>query len=846
MRRLIRRTLDVTGGVVLAAVVLVPSFTGTAGLPALGAALDPAGGVWRAAADAGVARAEDVSLPGLAEPVSVAFEDNGLAHVTAGDDNDLFRAIGYVHARFRLSQMDLTRRQAQGELSEIVGPDALESDRFERDLGLQRAARRDWAAMPDGPARTALVAYSRGVNDGIHQLVRDHRLPTLFTVLGYQPREWTPVDTLAVQRLVGQKISFDEQAVRFAFAQKALGQKVFDEWFPVIPANRQHPYDKGPFKKLPLAPLPARAYPVEGVLSAEPIPQSRASQAPTTVPAGAIHSMGNSNSWVVSGKRTASGAPILSADPHLPYSLPSIWYQIEGSSPGYHFTGVTTPGIPVPLLGKTDAFSWGLTASQRPTTLFYQEQTDPARPGQHFWQGRWQPTTTVAEPIKIRGQATEQHQVRLTSHGPLLRVQTKDYAVWWAGTLPSDNLRSMLTLLRAGNVSEFRESLRGWVTPALNFSYADKSGTISMFNVGAAPQVASGNPALPLAGDGSGDVTGSIPYDALPSSVNPPEGYIVSANQREAGAGYPYQYSTSYNFVERGWRDGEIAEQLSHLDKLTLTQSARLQNDWHDNHARQLVPLLLSSLKGIQLSPMEQRVADLLATWDYTANPDKPQPVFFDSYKNRLSWATFEPWWTHYKMPQDPDKGLLPRNPDSGAWANETLRGTVLAWIQHDPENPYFSLPDGTKRNATDLLREAFHQTVANSVKKYGTDFRNWAYGKYESVLFPNLAGMSALDLGPYPGWGGNPRTPNASVGTRDAADGRPLSNLATAGPTWRFGIDWGTGRSEAVTAGGQSENPMSPWYGNGIPLWMKGQYWPVLEGTAVQKSGTVQWKVTP
>ncbi|RSN11511.1 hypothetical protein DMB42_13050 [Nonomuraea sp. WAC 01424] len=843
MWRHLRRTLEVGGGVILAAAVLVPSATGLAGLPALGATLNPGGGVWRPAADAGPARAETVSLPGLSAPATVAFEDNGLAHVTAGVDADLFRTIGYVHARFRLAQMDLTRRQAQGELAEIVGPDALESDRFERDLGLQRAARRDWAALPAGPARETLTAYSRGVNDAIRELVRDHRLPTLFTVLGYEPREWTPVDSLAVQRLVGQKISFDEQAVRFSFAQKALGQKVFDQWFPVVPGNRQQPYDKGPFKKLPLEPLPVRAYPADGV-PADGAPGPLGTP-PTTVPAAAVHSLGNSNSWVVSGSRTASGAPILSADPHLPYSLPSIWYQLEGSSPGYHFSGVTTPGIPVPLLGKTGTFSWGLTASQRPTTLFYEERTDPARPGQHFYQGKWQPLTSVPEPIKVRGGATEQHQVRLTAHGPIMRVQARDYAVWWAGTLPSDNMSSMLALLRAKDLGGFRASLRGWTTPALNFSYADRSGNIAMFNVGVAPQVASGNPALPLAGDGSGDVTGSIAHDALPSSVNPPEGYIVSANQREASGDYPYQYSTSYNFVERGWRDGEIVEQLSHQDKLTLAQSAALQSDWHDNHARQLVPLLLGALKGVELDPFEQRVADLLAAWDYTASPDKPQPVFFDSYKNRLSWATFQPWWTHYKVPQDPDKGLLPRNADSGAWANETLRGTVLGWIQNDPDNAFFSLPDGTRRDATDVMRAAFHETVANALKKYGPDFRNWTYGKYESVLFPNLAGMSALDLGPYPGWGGNPRTPNVSVGTRDAADGRPLSNLATAGATWRFGVDWGTGQIQAVTAGGQSENPMSPWYGNGIPLWMKGRYWPVLEGAAVQGARTVQWKVT-
>jgi penicillin amidase len=269
-----------------------------------------------------------------------------------------------------------------------------------------------------------------------------------------------------------------------------------------------------------------------------------------------------------------------------------------------------------------------------------------------------------------------------------------------------------------------------------------------------------------------------------------------------------------------------------------------LQSDWHDNNARQLVPLLLDALKGAQLSPSEQKVVGLLESWDYNATPDALAPAFFDSFKNRLAWVTFEPWWTHYKVPQNPGQYLLPRNPDGGGWASETLRGTVLGWIQHDPGNPFFGLPDGTKRTTTDVLREAFHQSAKRTVDKYGADLAGWRYDKYQQILFPSLMGVSALDIGPMP-WGGNPRTINTSVGTRDDANGNPLSNLATAGPTWRLNVDWGTGEATAVFPAGQSENPMSPWYGNGIPLWMKGEYWPVLEGRAIDQVPTVRWRLT-
>lgn len=863
-RRRLRRVLDLAGSVLLAVLVIVVS-AGAGGLiPPVGAILNTGAGVWRLSADADAAHPEDITLPGLNGPVTVGFESNGLAHVTAGTDQDLFRSIGYVHARFRLTQMDLTRRQGRGELAEVVGRDALNSDLFERDLGLRRAAERDWAVMAaDDPARAVLLAYSDGVNTAIHELIKQDRLPAMFTVFDYEPRDWTPVDSLLVQRMVAQRITFDRNAVVFSYAMKAMGRKAFDEWFPTVPTIKQHPYDVGPFKKLPLTPMPVGAFPVEPV-AVRPANATQDPPPPTPTPQGMgdqfgplrdrldklppdiTHGIGNSNTWVVAGSRTESGKPILATDPHLDFSLPSIWYQLEGRSPGYKFSGSTTPGIPVPLLGKTDNFSWGLTASQRPTTLFYTETTDPARPDQYYRNGEWHLMTKLAEPIKVRGQATVDHQVQVTAHGPVLQVHGITVSAWWAGTLPSANLSSVLSFLRANNLQEFKESFRGWATPALNVSYADRAGNIAMFNVGVAPQVTGHDLTLPLPGDGSADVSGSIPFDALPSSTNPKEGFIVSANQREVPADYPYQYSTSYNYVLQGWRDGEIIEQLSTMgNKVTADQMAKLQSDWHDNHARQLVPLLLDALKGEPLAPNEQHVADLLAKWDYMASGDLVAPYFFESFKNRFSYNTFHAWWTDYfHAPQNPEHSLWPDNPNIGSLANEILRGTVVGWAQNDPENHYFSLPDGTKRTAKDVLRISFHEHVKFIAGKDGPDIDGkWLYGQHEFIRFPSMIGRTALQLGPYQ-WAGNPRTINASIGTKLDANGNPVANVSTAGATWRLVVDWGTGAARSILPGGQSENPMSPWYGNGVPLWMKGEYWPLLEGEAAERAVTVRWKV--
>jgi penicillin G amidase len=848
-----RRVTDLGGALLAAVVLLVVAQTGAAGVPAPGRVLSP-GGVWRLSPASGVAVPETIQLPALERPATVSFEDNGIAHLRTADDLDLFRVIGYVHARHRLGQMDLARRLPAGELSEVLGEAALESDRFELDLGLRRAAERDWREMArDDPARSVLVAYAAGVNAAMGELAAAGRLPELFKVLDYRPRPWTPVDSLLVQRSLTQTLSFVDKPVTFSHLAGALDPATFATWFPEIPANQQYPYDRGPYRRLALEPLPVRADPVVAAGSAAapaaPLPTRTAPQRPdltplrnrlAALPAGAVHRFGNSNSWVLAGHRTASGKPLLAADPHLDFSLPSVWYQLEGRSPGYGFTGVTVPGIPVPLIGKTDRFAWAVTNSQRPATLYYVEDTDPANPRRYRWRGGWRAMDTVRYDVKVRGAAPVRHEVRLTAHGPVVQMSGVTASVWWGGTLPSANVRSIVDMLRAGDFNQVRQSFRGWATPALNVAYADVAGNIGAFNIGIAPQVGGdADFSLPLAGDGSADVIGTIAFDALPVTYNPPDGLIVAANQREVGPGYPYQYSRSFNFADQGWRAAEIVHGLG-TDGATLAGSARLQSDQHDNLARQLIPQLLPSLDSVPLNENERAVRDRLATWDYSMAGDSDLAQFFQFFNNRVVHVALRPWWDHFHVPDDPD-GLVVLSPDGGSFATEVLRGTVLSWVLSDPGNRYLTPPGGAPRDARAVLVEAFRQATARMVEMYGPPFDKWRYDLRRRVLFPSLLQLPAFDDGPHP-WGGNGRTINAAVGTL-LRDGKPIPHTATGGATWRYVVDLGTGQAQSILAGGQSESPLSPWYRNGIPRWLAGEFWPVLEGTAADSAARTTWR---
>jgi penicillin G amidase len=876
----LRRAADCIGAVVAAGLVIVLSASGAgAVVPPLGQLLNAGTGLWRLSPESGTASSSSITLPSLSKPATVSFTASGMTSITAGTDQDLFRLMGYTQARFRLVQMDLERRQALGQLSAVVGRSALSSDTFELDLGLGRAAERDWAQLaPNDPARRALVSYSQGVNAAITQLEHAHQLPTVFKALGYQPQPWTPVDSLAIQRLMTQTLSFSDAPLTFSYASRAVPASVFNAWFPTISENPQVPWDPGPYQKLPLSPLPVMADPgpaspgtvasdgtsASGGVADSATASSRAmgqldaavgplEERLAALPANAMHTIGNSNAWVIAGSRTQSGQPILSGDPHLQLTLPSDWFQMEATSPSYHFTGVTLPGIPAPLMGSTDSFSWTVTNAQRPVTLFYLDKTSKSRPGQYFRDGTWRRMSTLKYEIQVKGEGTVEHTVRFTAEGPVLSMQGVTASVWYAGALPTSGLDSILQLLHAHNFGQFRDSLRGWETPALNFFYAGKNGQIGGLSPGAAPQVPGHNLALPLPGDGSADVTGSIPFAALPSAYDPPDGYLVAANNTEVTAAYPYQFSTSYDYADPGYRATEITAHLAAPGKWTLAKTEQLQTNVQDALAQELMPYLLKALANAPLTAQQEKFAQSLRGWNDAMDAASTQATFFQKFIVKLVYVTIEPWWQHYNIPQDPLQELA-LDPDSGSFASSIMYGDMVAWLKQGPSSKFFALPDGTKRSPTSLLRTAFTDAMAALTKKDGPNVAKWQYGQHNTRLFPSLLNVDSFNVGPFPA-SGDGRTINAGVPvtSNQATGGSVLvtsnSNAApldvlTTGASYRFDIDWGTGKSASVLPGGASEDPLSPWYSNGIPVWMKGRFQAIRQGPATTAS--IQWRFTP
>jgi len=820
-------------------------------MPALGRALDPGRGAWASAVGGVPVRSQTLTLAGLAHPVSVVFTSHGVPSIRAAGQDDAFLALGYLHARFRLTEMDLERRLGEGRIAQLAGPSAVPSDEFELRLGLLRTAQREWAAMSrSSPAARALLAYSRGVNDYLAQVRADGQWPSVFALAGVYPRDWTPVDSLVLQGILTQELDFTTTPLDYALLERSLGRARTMAWFPVLPPRPvpQSPYDPGPYRYRGLAPIATQAS------AAAPASQPAATGAgPATesgggagaavaaasvlsemngLPAGLVHRAPDSNAWAVNGGAVAGGVAMLAGDPHLPQTIPSIWYQAALAAPGLAVTGVTVPGLPGVLIGHNSHIAWSLTDTQNQATLFYTEQTSARRPGEYFWRGAWHPMRQVRYTIPVRGGAPVRLTVDLTVHGPVLTRAGQTTSVDWMGNIPSPDVAALLAVNKAQDFAQFRAALAGWRAPTQNFVYADDRGNIGAISAGYYPILRHGDPWLPLPGTGADDVAGVIPYRAVPQVYNPPGHAVVTANQRPAGPSYPYYIGTTADFFDPGYRASQIGALLRGKSRLVPGAFATIQLNVTDALARRIVPRLLAALHGQHLSAPERSAAGLLAGWDGSMTTASAAAALWWTFWDDYLAAVFGPWWRAAKVPVHLDR------PGLAVSAQQFSLDQVLeAWTVADPANRAFTAPGGPHRTADEVMRLAFGAAVAHLAARLGGTPGTWAWGRLHTRRFPSVTQA--------PGLGYGPRASGGDAWTINAADGGLESH---SGPSWRMIVAWtgrGSATAEGVYPGGQSENPASGWYSDQMADWWDGRYLP-MPPAAGYTARPIRWRLSP
>lgn len=718
--------------------------------------------------------AATLRLAGLRERVTVRRDERGIPYIEAANFVDLSFAQGYVTASDRLWQMDLMRRVARGELAEVLGRDALAQDKLHRTYGFAQVAEAEAAGAPK-EAREILEAYARGVNAFIESLDAK-TLPPEFQILGYRPRAWTPADSLLIVKLFFEVLSDTWQTDIMRAALAGIPQEkreaLLVETSPldvlVVGRDAKRKSSSEPALRSTASTIKTDADLVD-VSALKALAEIRETVTRAHERLGLLElDRAASNNWVVSGKRTATGKPLLANDPHLPPSAPSIWHMIHLSAPGLRVAGVTSPGLPGVVIGHNDRIAWGFTNVGPDVSDLYLEKFDTQNPRRYMTPAGWRDAVVRREEIKVRKGFTTSDteiqtiEVTVTRHGPVIfENKGRRYALRWTALDPKlTDVAGFFALNAARNWKEFQTALGRYTAPMQNMVYADVDGHIGYYAAGRVPVRKTGDGSVPY--DGStdeGEWTGFIPSDKLPHLFDPPSGIIVTANQRVVGDDYPYFLSHNWPAPYRARR---IMELLQSKQKITASDFRTIQGDNYSIpaaiFARETVRTLQSNAK------QDEKLRTALAqmqSWDARISPESTiAPLVAEmraSFRRRIVAAA-----------------LGAELAQEYRWANaDTLVDRLLK------EQPLDWLPKEFK-SYDELLLACYAEAREALVKRLGADESQWTWGRYAPVRFPHpLAGVPLLGqpfvIAPLPqnGSGSNLVTVNVgrSVSMRFIAD---------------------------------------------------------------------------
>lgn len=708
---------------------------------------------------------EELAVPGLSAPVEITLDQHGIPRIQAATERDAAVALGWLHARDRMFQMDAMRRSASGRLAELAGPAALRLDRFSRTLGLLPRAEADLAAL-DADTQEMLAAYAEGVNAQL--AVRGRLTAPEFMALG-EPEPWRPEHSLLWGKVMGLWLSgnWRRELERAALAEALPPEKVEDLW----------PRDGSPGRP-DLAALPGAPH-LARVLEAIPV---FGEDAP--LPASA------SNAWVVAGRRSASGAPILANDPHLGFNAPILWYLARIELPDGQFrVGATAPGVPGIVIGRNQSIAWGFTTTHSDTQDVFVERL--AGPDAYLTPDGPRPFTVREERIAIRGQeAPEILRVRETRHGPVISgldglaaAEGHVLAVAMANLQPNDTAAAALVALnRATNVAEARAAGALFTSPPQTLLVADSAGRIAQYLLGRTPIRASGDGSLPARGwDGSMDWTGFVPFGAMAHIEDPESGLIANANSRPAPADHPVFLGRDWY---GDWRLRRIRELLAARPTHDAAGFAAMQNDVVSLLAREILPVL----RAVPPPPgLPARAHALLTEWNGEMRADLPQPLIHHAWMRRFRQLALQ-------------AGGAPEGTAAGP---EFLARLLLqpgrgeAWCGAE--------------GCTPLLARALGLAVADLEAEQGSDPEAWRWGtahvaRFEHPLLrfvPVLGWLSRLEVGT----GGDNET--LSRGGMRGAGESPFAHQHGAGLRMVSDLADPEG-ALAIIATGQSGNPLS------------------------------------
>ncbi len=726
----------------------------------------------------------EISLGGLNERVEIIRDLYGIPHIYAKNEPDLYFALGYAMAQDRLWQMDFYRRLGHGQLSEVLGEDLIEVDRFFRIIsaaGMNKTIPKEIHPL--------IKSFSDGINTFIEN--QSNRLPFEFKLLNYRPNPWSPEDYLAILKVISWGLSNGWRTdLTAAKILDKVGEKKWREAFPLWPED---------------API---IIPEETRFPSKSFPSFSKTIALLETIAG-LSTPGASNSWVVSGKRSTTGKPLLANDPHLGLTNPSIWWEVHMVCPTMNVFGFALPGVPGVAIGHNLHVAWGVTNVMVDDVDFYIEKINPENPRQYWVKDHWEEMRVREETIRVKGREPIKIEILLTRHGPVINnpkeSMGKTLSARWSFTEGGSPAQAAYLLAKAKNLQDVKGALKYWDLPCQNLVFADVDGNIGYWCCAMIPIRLKGEGLLPSPGwTDEYEWKGYVPFEKRPHRINPKEGFIATANNKVVSDHFPYFISHYWEPIDRITR---IHQWLNSKERFSIEDFRQMQQDVYSMLASELVKKIVQVLDHRFKDEKGKKAKEIFSRWDFNMDQESVAACMFEV--------------TYRKMIDNIFKGELGEELFLEYLKTSTFPPSALRMMIRKGSSSWFG-----QRTLEDIIEMSLKQMFSELKEKVGSNMNRWKWGRIHSLTFEHPLGKKKplswiLNLGPFP-VGGNHLTMNMRYylyekpyHTKHGVSERMIVDLSNMEKAFH------------VLPTGESGHIGSPHHKDQISLYLKGQYHP-------------------
>lgn len=759
----------------------------------------------------------EIKAEGLINQVEVLRDNFAIPLIKAESDEDAAFALGFVHAQERLFQMDVARRAGEGRLSEVFGAKTISIDQMFRTVGIYKSVKANYEKL-NPLSKKILVAYSKGVNAFIKAAKGNY--PVEFDLLGYDPYPWKPEHSLVIAKLMGWELNISWWSdITFTQLVQKFGAEKAKELLPDFPENSPTIIPSG----------------LDGVasISSDFIKVDQQFRNFT----GFVGTHIGSNNWIVNGKMSASGKPIIANDPHLAYTAPGRWYFAMIRSNDWNAEGFTIPGLPAIVIGKNKNISWALTNVMADDADFYVEKIDSLGKN-YFFNNSWRQLSIEKDTIHVKDTSNVVYEIKRTHRGPIITdihpfkqiypstgVKTAQLSMRWTGLEPSDEIFAAVSINKAKNWDDFKNAVRYFTVPGQNFVYGDDKGNIGYICAARLP-IRNSNSST-LINDGTteeNDWKGFVPYEEMPKLFNPPQNFIASANNKIL---LNFKYHIS-NIWEPSSRIERIIELLSSKPIHSKEDYKKYQLDFTSPYAKKLTRYITTAFDSVKVTDKNLKLTlELFHNWNYEMNSGSQVPTIYSRFFQYLIKNIFED-----EMGVDLLKEYI-------FVANVPYR--IIPKLLEENNSSFFD-DIRTQQHETrdDIIRKSLVDALTDLEKKDGTDIVNWQWGDIHKVtfkhMFHNQSGLldKIINIGPFNIGGDGTTIFNTEYSFPELFESNhDLTKLHRSeqyenilGPSMRYIFDFADpDHLEFILPTGESGHFMSDHYKDMSEMWLKGKY---------------------